>query len=229
MDKWFSMENITQTYSKIWLIKYKKERKEKGRNWSFFLREKGSAPRTCCWRRRWAPRTCTCDDRSMTTHPLRGLELDRQETSATEVCESSFSFFLQEKVGRERWAGKISNRRGVSFRPTWTPTVSTGLIQGSNKRYCCACVLGFLQERWEGKRWAGKTQVGCGVSLRATWTPTASGSDPRIKQALLLCTCPRLFAGKWIGKRWAGKTQVGWGVSFSFCKLVQVWLFLHPF
>ncbi len=25
-------------------------------------------------------------------------------------------------------------------------------------------------------------------------------SDPRIKQALLLCRCPRLFAGKWIGK-----------------------------
>jgi hypothetical protein len=27
----------------------------------------------------------------------RGLELDRQETSATEVCESSFSFFLRER------------------------------------------------------------------------------------------------------------------------------------
>ncbi len=25
---------------------------------SFFLREKGSAPRTCCWRRSWAPWTC---------------------------------------------------------------------------------------------------------------------------------------------------------------------------
>ncbi len=143
-------EIITKTYSKIWLIKCKKERKGKGRSWmfflpeggvrlglvvegeggrpgfcdelacdthplqccglelnmqetsptevgasafSFFLREKGSAPRTC-WRRRWAPRTCTYDDPSTTTHPLkhRGLELDRQETSATEVCESSFGF-----------------------------------------------------------------------------------------------------------------------------------------
>ncbi len=30
-----------------------------------------------------------------TTHPLqyRGLELDRQETSATEVCKSSLSFY----------------------------------------------------------------------------------------------------------------------------------------
>ena len=35
-----------------------------------------------------------CDDPSTTTHPLqhRSLELDRQETGATEVCESSFSF-----------------------------------------------------------------------------------------------------------------------------------------
>jgi hypothetical protein len=36
----------------------------------------------------------TYNDPSMTTHPPqhRGLELDRQETSATEVRESSFSF-----------------------------------------------------------------------------------------------------------------------------------------
>jgi hypothetical protein len=35
----------------------------------------------------------------VTTHPLqcRGLELDMQETSATEVCVSTFSFFLREK------------------------------------------------------------------------------------------------------------------------------------
>ena len=34
-----------------------------------------------------------------TTHPLqyRGFELDMQETSATEVCVSSSSFFLREK------------------------------------------------------------------------------------------------------------------------------------
>jgi hypothetical protein len=123
----------------------------------------------------------TCDELACDTHPLqcRSLELDKQETSATEVCVSTFSFFLRAKVGRERWAGKNSNRRGVSF--------------------------------------------------RATWTPTASGSDPRIKQALLLCTCPRLFAGKWIGKGGQGNTQNRGGVSFSLCKLVQVWLFLHPF
>jgi hypothetical protein len=34
-----TMENITQAYSKIWLIKYKKEGKGKGRNWIFFLQE----------------------------------------------------------------------------------------------------------------------------------------------------------------------------------------------
>ena len=144
-------ENITLAYSEIWLIIYKKERRGKRRGWvfflreggvrlglaveegerlgfvmnlpvdthplqcrgfkldmqetsatevcvsafSFFLREKGSAPRTCCWRGRRAPRTWTYDDLSPTTHPLqyRGLELDRQETSATEVCESSLSFY----------------------------------------------------------------------------------------------------------------------------------------
>jgi hypothetical protein len=36
-----TMENITQAYSKICLIKYKKERKEKCGNWIFFLREGG--------------------------------------------------------------------------------------------------------------------------------------------------------------------------------------------
>ncbi len=41
---------------------------------------------------------------TLTTHPLqcRGFELDMQETSATEVCVSTFSFFLKEKVGREK-------------------------------------------------------------------------------------------------------------------------------
>ncbi len=36
---------------------------------------------------------------SVTTHPLqyRSFELDMQETSATEVCVSASSFFLQEK------------------------------------------------------------------------------------------------------------------------------------
>jgi hypothetical protein len=37
----------------------------------------------------------------VTTHSLqcRGLELDMQETSFTEVCVSTFSFFLREKGG----------------------------------------------------------------------------------------------------------------------------------
>jgi hypothetical protein len=98
------------------IIKYKKERK--GRNWSFFLQEKGSVPRTCCWRRRWAPWTCTCDDLSTTTHPLqhRGLELDKQETSATEVCESSFSFSLREKG---------SAPRTCCWRRWWAPRTCT--------------------------------------------------------------------------------------------------------
>jgi hypothetical protein len=40
----------------------------------------------------------------VTTHPLqcRGLELDMQETSATEVCVSTFSFFLREKGSAPR-------------------------------------------------------------------------------------------------------------------------------
>ncbi len=46
-----------------------------------------------------APGTCVCDDLSATTNPLQywGFELDMQETSATEVCMSPFSFLLQEK------------------------------------------------------------------------------------------------------------------------------------
>ncbi len=102
-----------------------------------------------------------CDELACDTHPLqcRSLELDMQETSATGVCVSTFSFFLRAKVGRERWAGKNSNRRGVSF--------------------------------------------------RATRTPTVSGSDPRIKQALPLCTCPRLFAGK-VGREKVGRENSIW-------------------
>jgi hypothetical protein len=41
----------------------------------------------------WAPGTCACGDLSRTTRPLqyRSFEVDIQETSATEVCESSSS------------------------------------------------------------------------------------------------------------------------------------------
>jgi hypothetical protein len=40
-----------------------------------------------------------CDELACDTHPLqcRSLELDMPETSATEVCASTFSFFLREK------------------------------------------------------------------------------------------------------------------------------------
>ncbi len=40
--------------------------------------------------------TCVCDDLSTTTHPLQ-YRARMQETSATEVCVSSSSFFLREK------------------------------------------------------------------------------------------------------------------------------------
>ncbi len=41
----------------------------------------------------------TCDELACDTHPLqcRSLELDMQETRATEVWVSTFSFFLREK------------------------------------------------------------------------------------------------------------------------------------
>ncbi len=76
------------------------------RRWSvcvhvqFLSSGKRSAPRTCCWRRMWAPRTCTCDDLSTSTHPLqhRGFELDRQETSAAE-CVWVLIQFLQADPG----------------------------------------------------------------------------------------------------------------------------------
>jgi hypothetical protein len=91
-----TMENITQAYSKIWIIKYKKgkERKKVGAGCSFFGR--GRPLRACCWRRRWAPRVW--DELACDTHPLqcRGFQLDMQEKSATEVCAfipRSVSFF----------------------------------------------------------------------------------------------------------------------------------------
>jgi hypothetical protein len=45
-----------------------------------------------------------CDELACDTHPLqcRGFELDMQETSATEVCTSAFSFFLREKGSAPR-------------------------------------------------------------------------------------------------------------------------------
>ena len=39
--------------------------------------------------------------------------------------------------------------------------------------------------------------------------PNSIGSDPRIKQALLLCTCPRLFAGK-VGREKVGRENSSW-------------------
>ncbi len=122
-------------------------RRRVGARCSFF--GKRSAPRTCCWRRRWVPGTCACGDLSTTTHPLqcRGVELDMQETSATEVCVSSFSFFLREKVSRETL--KIGEE---SLSRQRIPN-SAGVLDPSfkNKRHCCARVLGLLQGRWAGK------------------------------------------------------------------------------
>ncbi len=106
-----TLENTTQAHSKIWLIKYKKERKGKRQELDILSSGGGRAPRTCCWRRRWAPRAC--DELACDTHTFqcRSLKLDMQETSATEVCASTFSFFLGEKGSaprtccwRSRWA-----------------------------------------------------------------------------------------------------------------------------
>ncbi len=50
----------------------------------------------------WAPGTCVCGDLvyDYCTHPLqyRSFELDMQETSATEVCESLFSSFFKKRM-----------------------------------------------------------------------------------------------------------------------------------
>ncbi len=88
-----TMENISQANSKIWLIKHKRKEKERKRQELDVLSSGGGrALRTCCWKRRWAP--SACDELACDTHPLqcRGFELDMQETSATEVCASAFSF-----------------------------------------------------------------------------------------------------------------------------------------
>ncbi len=159
-----TMENITQAYSKIWLIKYKKgkERKKIGAGCSFFGR--GRALRACCWRRQWAPRVC--DELACDTHPLqcRGFELDMQETSATEVCASAFSFFLREK--------------------------------GSAPRTCC----------WR-RRWAPRTctydTVIC-LRLHTLFSDRGLELDRQETSATEACES-----------------------SFSFCKLVPVWPFLH--
>ncbi len=51
----------------------------------------------------------------VTTHSLqcRGFELDMLETSTTEVCESSFSFFLGEKVAGKGGQGNSQTREGL--------------------------------------------------------------------------------------------------------------------
>jgi hypothetical protein len=58
-------------------------------SFSFFLWEKGVRLGLVV-EGEGGPRTCICDDLSMTTHPLQhwDFELNRQETSAAEVCES---------------------------------------------------------------------------------------------------------------------------------------------
>ncbi len=78
----------------------------------------GRALRTCCWRRRWALRTCTCDDLSTTTHPLQqqSSELDRQGPGATE-CVLVLAQFLS--------SGKGSALRTCCWRRRWAPRVCT--------------------------------------------------------------------------------------------------------
>jgi hypothetical protein len=88
-----TMENIMLAYSEIWLIKYKKERRGKRWDWVFW---------SVCVRVQFlsAGKRGVCHELELLmitiTHTLQypGLELDRQETSATEVCESSPSFYM---------------------------------------------------------------------------------------------------------------------------------------
>jgi hypothetical protein len=55
---------------------------------------------------------------------------------------------VHEKVGREKVGREKLNVGEESLSGQREPQQHRGLIQGSNKRYCCARVLGFLQERW---------------------------------------------------------------------------------
>ena len=95
MGKWFYFRNITRAYSEIWSLNIKGKGKEK-QDPDFLSSGGGRALRACCWRRRWALRTCTCDDLSTTTYPLqhRSSELDRQGPGDTE-CVWVLAQFLQ--------------------------------------------------------------------------------------------------------------------------------------
>ncbi len=53
--------------------------------------------------------------------------IDMQETSATEVCVSSFSFFLEEKVGRETL--KIGKDCRKVCAPGFLSQVGEGVLQ----------------------------------------------------------------------------------------------------
>ncbi len=82
---------------------------------------------------------------------------------------------------------------------------STGVLDTriKNKPHCCARVLGFLQGRWAGKPSKWRRSL-----FQGNVTPTVPG--PRSEdqeQAPLLCTCPRLFAGK-MGRE-GGQGKVG--------------------
>ncbi len=135
---------------------------------------------------------------------------------------STFSFFLREKVGREKlkwerslFQGKVNpNSNGV-----FDPRIKRALL-------LCTC-LRLFAGKWTWKGGQGKTQIG-EESLSGNANPNSNGVfDPRIKRALLLCMCPRIFAGKWIGKGGQGSTQNRGGVSLRFCKLIPIWPFLH--
>ncbi len=127
-------------------LKYKKERKGKaGSGFSFFRR--GRAPRTCCWRRRWALRTRTCDDLSTTTHPLqhRSFELDRQETSTAE-CEWILAQLLSSGKGsalrtccwRRRWALYPTKLRSTHLSYAFTAIRLKKELESSTERVTLA-------------------------------------------------------------------------------------------
>ncbi len=97
------------------------------------------------------------------------------------MCPRSVSF-----LGK-RWAGKKSNRRGISFRATQTPTATWSLIRGSSGRCCCARVLDFLQEIGQGKAVLRIRDPGLGAFLTpgsGIWDgrKSATGSGIRDEQ-----------------------------------------------
>ncbi len=118
----------------------------------------GRAPRTCFWRRRWALRTCNCDDLSTTTHPLQhwSFELDRQETSAAECVWVPIQFLSSGKGSalktccwRRRWAPRTCTWWSVY--DYTSPSVSEFRArQARNKRYWVCVIPRSVSTSWSG-------------------------------------------------------------------------------